>query len=107
MLNEDTPMAYRINDNYYHHETLTPLSTLDDWELGDSDQDIRGWQVYDTPDHSLGEVEDLLVDRDAEVVQAIRLTNGKEIAAEQILIGEDAVYLKDMSISTPYVRVYD
>lgn len=100
-------MTYRIDDNYYHHETLSPLSTMDDWQLEDSDQDIRGYKVYDSPNHSIGEVQDLLIDEGAEAVQAIRLSNGKEIAAEQIIIGDDAVYLKSMSVSTPYVQVYN
>ena len=45
---------------YYHHQTLTPLHDLDSWKLEHSDQDIRGYKVYDAPDHTLGEVDAII-----------------------------------------------
>jgi hypothetical protein len=46
-------------------ESLTPLSTLDDWTVSDGEPDIRGWDVRTVSGRQLGAVADLLVDADA------------------------------------------
>jgi hypothetical protein len=46
-------------------ESLTPLSTLDDWSVSDGEPDIRGWDVRTVSGRQLGSVADLLVDADA------------------------------------------
>lgn len=86
---------------------LESLSHLSDWQLANKDQDIRGWQLYDRPDHSLGRVTDLLADPATERVEAVKLENGTSIAVERILIGDNAVYMKNMALPTPFVKVYD
>ena len=92
---------------YYHHEHLTPLSTLDDWQLENSDQDIRGFKVYDQPGHVIGEIEDMLVDKDSEEVAALKLSSGQEIPTADVVIGDGAVFLKHMAVTTPMIRVYE
>lgn len=90
-----------------HPKHLQPLSTLDDWKLEHRDQDIRGWELYDRPGHSIGVIDDLLADERSERVEAVRLKGGEQVPVERILIGDDAVYLKDMSLRTPVVMVYE
>ena len=92
---------------HYHHHHLTPLSDLDDWQLENADQDIRGFKVYDQPGHVLGEIEEMLVDEESEEVSMLRLTSGQEIPAADVVIGEDGVFLKHMTLTTPMVRVYE
>ena len=86
---------------------LESLSHLHDWQLENKDQDIRGWKIYDRPDHTLGKIDDLLADRTNERVEAVRLDNGDSIPVERILIGDQAVYLKSMDLTTPFVKCYD
>lgn len=86
-----------------------PLSDLSSWKLKDDDQDIRGYNVYANPLDIIGVVDDMLVEKDAEVVSAIRLDSGEIIAASDIAITEDAVYLKNMYVApgTPFVKTYE
>jgi photosynthetic reaction center H subunit len=41
---------------------IRPLSELDDYEVADGYPEIRGWEVRDAADRSIGYVYDLLVD---------------------------------------------
>jgi PRC-barrel domain protein len=41
---------------------IAPLSALDDYEIADGYPEIRGWEVRDAADRSIGRVYDLLVD---------------------------------------------
>lgn len=41
---------------------VAPLSALDDYEVADGYPEIRGWDVRDADDRSIGRVHDLLVD---------------------------------------------
>lgn len=47
---------------------IAPLSELDDYEVADGYPEVRGWDVRDARDRSIGRVHDLLVD-----VQALRV----------------------------------
>lgn len=42
--------------------SITPLSGLDDYEVADGYPEVRGWEVRDAADRSIGYVYDLLVD---------------------------------------------
>jgi photosynthetic reaction center H subunit len=44
---------------------ILPLSKLDDYEVADGYPEVRGWDVRDADDRSVGYVYDLLVDVDA------------------------------------------
>jgi hypothetical protein len=41
---------------------IAPLSELDDYEIADGYPEVRGWEVRDAADRSIGFVHDLLVD---------------------------------------------
>lgn len=41
---------------------IAPLSALDDYEIADGYPEVRGWDVRDADDRSIGYVYDLLVD---------------------------------------------
>ncbi|HEU5175207.1 MAG TPA: PRC-barrel domain-containing protein [Gemmatimonadaceae bacterium] len=47
---------------------LVPLRELGDWQLGEGEPDIRGWEVRTIGDRTIGTVRDLLVDRAAREV---------------------------------------
>lgn len=47
---------------------LVPLRELGDWQLGQGEPDIRGWEVRTIGDRTIGTVRDLLVDRAAREV---------------------------------------
>jgi photosynthetic reaction center H subunit len=44
---------------------IAPLSALDEYEVADGYPEVRGWDVRDADDRSIGYVYDLLVDVDA------------------------------------------
>jgi len=48
---------------------LRPLSALDDFEVSDTDSDVRGWDVVASDGKKIGEVEELLVDTAARRVR--------------------------------------
>jgi|GEM_PF-1592076 len=47
---------------------LVKLSDVKDWELDKDEPDIRGWTVRDRDGNNFGEVDDLLLDTDAQVI---------------------------------------
>jgi stress response protein YsnF len=73
--------------------TRAPLSQLDDWQLENSDQDIRGWPVQDQAGNMIGTVTEMIVNTDVQYVDAIILDNGAEIPTSDIEIGNGVVYL--------------
>lgn len=60
---------------------LQTLTRLNDWELVDKRQDVRGKPLVDATGRRLGVVDDMIVDTDAERVVALRLDNGTEFPA--------------------------
>lgn len=76
------------------------LSDLHGWKLVHAEQDIRGWPVQDAAGKKIGTVDDLLVSTDTELVELIRLDNGKEYPARDIEIGERMVFLDRAETST-------
>ena len=61
--------------------TRRPLSELNDWELVDDDQDVRGRALLDEAGRPLGTVREMIVDTDEERVDAIVLDDGRELPA--------------------------
>ncbi len=45
------------------HSDMAPLRELRDWQVAEGDPDIRGWEVVDTEEHKVGQIEDLIIDR--------------------------------------------
>jgi sporulation protein YlmC with PRC-barrel domain len=69
------------------------LSDSRDWELTESDKDLRGRDLWDAHGHRLGEIQDMVVDTDAQRVDTVVLDNGDEYRTQDLSIGEDAVYV--------------
>ncbi len=78
-----------------------PLSQLNDWELVNEDQDIRGWPVEDQAGNRLGTVREMIVDTDTEQVEMIVLDNGAEYPNDDIELGNGAVYLWRAEVAEP------
>ena len=74
-----------------HDKRYETLDTLDNYELEHSSQDIRGRPLVSANGEKYGIIKDLLVDRDANRVAAVKLDNGKVCAVEPLEIHENAV----------------
>ncbi len=70
------------------------LSNTGDWKLEfPDDQDVRGCRVLDKDGSDLGlVVEDMIVDTDQEMVDALIFSDGTEYPARDISIGDGVVY---------------
>lgn len=51
------------NNRNNRNENLHYLDELSDYEVSDSDKDVRGWTVKDANDNTIGEVDNLLVSK--------------------------------------------
>ena len=88
-----------------HENAYQELEALNDWELEHKEQDIRNRPLVTPTGEKLGIIDDLLVDRSAERVAAVRLEDGRVCAVEALEIhptevvyrpaGEVAAYGKD------------
>ncbi len=58
----DTPRDLAVGEIADAPSRIAPLSELDDYEVADGYPEIRGWNVRDSADRSIGRVHDLLVD---------------------------------------------
>lgn len=74
-----------------HDTRYEDLDALDDYELKHSSQDIRGRPLVNPKGEKYGIIEDLLVSKDHERVEAVRLDNGKICAVEPLEIHDNAV----------------
>ena len=70
-----------------HHAPT--LADLDDWQLENSDQDLRGRSLMTRSGEKLGTVRRMLVDCDQERVSALVLDNGRTVAIEDVEIRDD------------------
>lgn len=70
------------------------LSDTGDWKLEfPEDQDVRGWPVLDKNNSETGlRVEDMIVDTDQKMVDAVVFTDGTEYPARDLSIGDGVVY---------------
>ena len=73
----------------HHEDRFADLDTLSDWQLVNDDQDIRGWPVRSIEGQEY--VQDMLVDKDREEVLAVRMEDGRLVAAEHLDIRDDHV----------------
>lgn len=60
------------------------LSGLDDWQLEDSGEDLRGKTLMTNDGREIGEIDDMLADRDAERVVALRLADGRVVNIDSV-----------------------
>lgn len=74
-----------------HDRRYEQLDALDDYELEHASQDIRGRPLVSPSGEKYGIIRELLVDRNAERVAAVRLDNGKVCAVEPLEIHDNAV----------------
>jgi uncharacterized protein (TIGR02271 family) len=72
----------------------TPLSQLDDWELVNEDQDLRGMPVQDQEGNRIGTVKEMIVDTDTEYVDMIVLDDGSEYPAGDVEARQGVVQLR-------------
>lgn len=70
------------------------LSNTGDWKLEfPDDQDVRGYRVVDKDNNDTGlTVEEMIVDTDQEMVDALVFSDGTEYPARDISIGDGVVY---------------
>lgn len=80
-----------MTDTFEHDNRFEKLDSLSDWELEDSDQDLRGRKLTDPAGVPIGTIEDMLVDTEAERVLAFRLEDGRAGAVERLDISKDIV----------------
>ena len=67
------------------------LAELDDYQLTNSDQDCRGWDVVDAAGAPIGTVDEMLVDTESERVAALRLDSGAQIPVNEISLRDGRV----------------
>ena len=70
---------------------VTPLSDLQDWQLADDDQDIRGKRLVDTTGKVLGTIQELIVNTTAERVDSVRTESGDLYPVGALEIGDGDV----------------
>jgi uncharacterized protein (TIGR02271 family) len=73
--------------------TREPLSRLDDWQLENDDQDVRGWPVYDSAGRSIGTVTEMVGDTETEYVEALVLDTGVEVPVREVDVRDGVVYV--------------
>ena len=79
--------------------TLHKLGELNDWELEDSDQDVRGRRLRAPSGEDLGLIKDLMVDLEDERVVAVVTGEGEAYGAGGLEIRDDCVLTHERPIS--------
>lgn len=72
---------------------LMPLSKMDDYELVDKDQDLRGWKVQDASGKTLGRVAEMMVDTAKDRVTTLLLDSNAEYSIEDVELGDHTLLL--------------
>lgn len=63
--------------------TIAPLKDLPDYEMAEGNPDVRGWDVSGDDGQKFGEVNDVLVDQQAERVKYLDVEVDKEVASSK------------------------
>lgn len=71
----------------------TRISQVDNWELENPEQDIRGWSAVDASGQTLGQVSDLIVNEQAELIDGIVLDNGREYTDDDWMLSDGHVVI--------------
>ncbi len=74
-----------------HDKRFEELDALDNYELVNKDQDIRGYPLVSPEGEKYGVIKDLLVGRNHDQVVAVRLEDGRTCAVEPLEIHDNAV----------------
>lgn len=72
--------------------TRAPLSKLDDWQLVNSDQDLRGKPLMSADGRTIGTVKEMIVNTDTEYVNALVLDDGTEIPMSDVRLDRGNAY---------------
>ncbi len=75
--------------------STTTLADLDDWQLENSDQDLRGRPLMTSDGETVGTVRRMLVDCNAERVTALVLDDGRTVAIEDVEIRDGNAYIDE------------
>ena len=69
------------------------LAGLDDWQLEDSDQDLRGKMLKTADGREVGEVDDMLADLNDQRIVALRLADGRVVNIDSVDIRDECPVL--------------
>ena len=83
----------------YHDKRYEDLDSLGDYKLEHKSQDIRGRPLVGPDGEQYGVIDDLLVDRDAGRVSAVRLEDGRVCAVEPLEIHDNVVVYGQAAVS--------
>ncbi len=99
---------HHTNDPLHDSDRFGKLESLSDWQLVNEEQDIRGYPVRSASGEDYGKIDDMLVDKEGEHVLAVRLTDGRMVAVENIDIAADHVVYRDTAGASPasYTKVH-
>jgi uncharacterized protein (TIGR02271 family) len=81
--------------------SLTPLSRMQDFQIGGDSPDVRGWDVLANDGKKIGKVEDMLVDRNGREVRYLAV--GRDRGLFSTLMGDSSGYVL---IPVEDVRLY-
>lgn len=70
------------------------LSELNEYELVNESQDVRGWPLVDEAGNKLGTITEFIADTDSEYVTSLVIDDGKQVAARDVNIGDNVVILR-------------
>ncbi len=95
-------------------DQYTDLSELDDYQLANDDQDLRGHALKTTDGRRLGTIKRMLVDPEREQVAALVLDDGHGVPVDEVEIRDDgdayidpveeSRYFKPRASSRPVAR---
>ncbi|MGB3457621.1 MAG: PRC and DUF2382 domain-containing protein [Litorimonas sp.] len=94
---------YDTSYQFAEIDNLPELEALEDWALENPSQDIRNRPLVTAEGQTLGLIDDMLVDRSAERVAAVRLEDGRIAPAENLEIQADRVVYMPAGATTAYV----
>jgi len=77
------------------HDRFGKLVALDDWQLVNEEQDIRGYNVVSATGENYDKVTEMLVDKKEEHIAAVKLEDGRLVAVENLDIGKNTVTYRD------------
>ena len=84
-------MDYDTELQFAEIDNLPELEALEDWALENPSQDIRNRPLVTASGQTIGVIEEMLVDKGAERVAAVRLQDGRVCPASQLEIQSDRV----------------
>lgn len=82
-----------------HDTRYADLDSLDNYELVNADQDIRGWPLVSPQGEKFGVIKDLLVGKDRDEVVAVRLEDDRTCAVEPLDIHDNVVVYGEAAVS--------